>query len=169
MGEKETSKLTKYYVEFEERTQHPGVRALHFLFMPVLFFALMGLIWMIPFPEIAFLKKHGYDIFLNWGSFYIAIVVYYYLRLSPVLSYAILFSIGVMSFLIVQLEYWEAAGGPPVWVVCGYLLVFSFALLWFTGQKKEGKSSGLGGFLRLHAHGPLWLWHLVFERFKIRH
>ena len=169
MGEKETTKLTRYYTEFEERTQHPGVRALHFLFMPVLFFAVMGLIWMIPFPEIGFLKKHGYDIFLNWGSFYIAIVVYYYLRLSPVLSYAILLSIGVMSFLIVQLEYWEAAGGLPVWAVCALLLVLSLGILWFSADKSGGKAYRVGSFIRLHVHGPLWLWHLVFDRFNIRH
>lgn len=164
------NKLLPYYQEFEDRTQHPGVRALHFMFMPVFFFAVMGLIWMIPFPEIVFLKKHGYHIFLNWGSFFIAIVVYYYLRLAPIISYAVLFSIALMSFLIVQLEYAEAAGGMPVWWVCAILLIASTFILWLSGVKGGNRATfSLWGFIRLHAHGPLWLWHLIYTKYNVRH
>lgn len=163
------TKLERIYTELESLTQHPGHRALHYLFIPILFFAVMGLVWMIPFPVIPFLKKHGYDIFLNWGSFYIAIIVYYYLRLSPVLSYAVLFSIAIMSFFIVQLEYVERDGGPAVWAVCTILLIMSAIILWIAGQKGSDKPMTLKRFLRIHVHSPLWLWHLVFKKFQIRH
>lgn len=162
----EVRPVDRYFAEFAQLSQHPGHRAVQYLLIPVFSFALLGLIWMIPFPEIAFLKKHGYHIFLNWGSFFIAIVVYYYLRLAPTLSYAVLASIGVMSYLIVQLEYIEQGGGPAVWAVCALLLVSSLVLLWIA-SRAESRPVPFRSFLRLLAHGPIWLWHFVFIKLKI--
>src|SRR5690606_10278449 len=73
--------------------------------------------------------------FLNWGSFYIAVVIYLYLRLAPTLSYAMLFSIGIMSFLIVQLEYLERGGGPAVWSVALCLTLVGAIGLFFQARK----------------------------------
>ena len=159
-------RVDRYFAEFEAMSQHPGNRALQYLFIPLFSFGLLGLIWMIPFPEIAFLKKHGYHIFLNWGSFFIAFVVYYYLRLAPTLSYAVLFSIGIMSFLIVQLEYVERDGGPAVWQVCGLFMVLPFLILWL-GSRAESRPVSLRGFLKMLLHGPIWLWHFVFRKLRI--
>lgn len=138
------------------------------IFMPMLLFGLMTMIWMIPFPEIAFLKKHGYHIFLNWGSFFIALLIYFYLKLAPTLSYFVLLSIGVMSFLIVQLEYWEKDGGPAVWLV-GFLIFAISLIMLYWGAQKEVKRPDLTQFLKTVLIGPIWLWHFVFKRFKLRY
>ena len=159
-------KVDRYFSEFASMSQHPGHRALQYLFIPLFSFGLLGLIWMIPFPEIAFLKKHGYHIFLNWGSFFIAVVVYYYLRLAPTLSYAVLVTIGVMSYFIVQLEYVEAAGGPAVWMVCGLLMILPFLILWL-GSRAESRPVPFREFLKMLVHGPIWLWHFVFRKLRI--
>lgn len=158
--------IDRYFAEFDSWSQHSGNRSLQYLFIPIFSFAVLGLIWMIPFPEIQFLKKHGYDIFLNWASIFIAIVIYYYLKLVPTLSYAVLVSIGVMSYFIVQLEYWEQRGGPAVWIVCLALLILSFAVLWI-GHQKEEKPAPFTSFLKLLAHGPIWLWHFAFKSLKL--
>lgn len=158
--------VDKYFEQFAAQSQHSGNRALQYLFMPLWCFGLLGLIWMIPFPEIAFLKKHGYHIFLNWASFFIAIVIYYYLRLAPTLSYAVLFSIGVASFFIVQLEYVEADGGPAVWFVCAMLMLFSSIALWL-GNRQEDRPASPGALMKQLVHSPIWLWHFAFKRFKV--
>src|SRR5690606_7015668 len=95
-------KIDESFFKMDQRFVQ-GSEFVYILSIILLFFGIMGLIWMIPFPELDFLVSLNMQNFLNWGSFYIAIVIYFYLRLAPTLSYAVLFTIGVMSFLIVQL------------------------------------------------------------------
>jgi len=87
-----------YFEELDANFQDPTNRIIQIIFLPLLFFGVMGCIWMIPFPQFEFLVKLNWHTFLNWGSFFIAIIIYFYLKLSATLSYAILFSIGAMSF-----------------------------------------------------------------------
>src|SRR5690606_37036412 len=155
-----------YFDAFNQQYQHPVNRIIQWIALPVFVFAVLGLIWMVPFPEIAFLKKHGYDTFLNWGSFFIAGVVYYYLRLAPTLSYAMLLTIGVFSFFIVQLEYAEQEGGLPVWLVCVILLSISLGAL-FLDKSLERIAIPFRRFLHLLVLEPIWLWHFVFKRLNI--
>jgi len=156
-------------VQFERLNkdfQHPLNRMIQRFAIPIFSFSLLGLIWIIPFPKIEFLEKYGYDIFLNWGSFFIAAVIYAYLRLAPTLSYGMLFVIGVFSFLIVQLEYVERDGGPAVWMVCGILLLCSFFAL-YMGKTMERKPVSARSFCRLLTLGPIWLLHSIFRKLKI--
>lgn len=155
-----------YFERFANLFQHPVNRVLQYIAIPVFSFAVLGLVWMIPFPEIGFLKRNGFDTFLNWGSFFIAGVIYYYLRLATTLSYAVLLTIGVFSFFIVQLEYVEQAGGPAVWVVCSLLFLMSFLVL-YMGKRMEKNHVPFRSFLQLLALGPIWLWHFVFRRLNI--
>ncbi len=141
-----------------------GNKVLYAFFLFLAFFGIMGLIWMIPFPQFDFLIRMNAHTFLNWGSLFIAIVVYSYLKLAPTLSYAMLFCIGIMSFFIVQLEYVERDGGPSVVLVCSSIALVSLSIL-FLLIRKEG-NLGLKHFVKLLGIGPIWLWSKVFDRFK---
>ncbi len=138
------------------------------VFIALAFFGVMGLIWMIPFPKLGFLVRTNMDTFLNWGSFYIAIIIYLYLRLAPTLSYAMLFTIGVMSFCIVQLEYVERDGGPAVWLVCTVLTVIGIVGATFQA-KKEPTEIPPAAIWRLLTVGPIWLWSKIFTVLKIKY
>jgi len=155
-----------YFETFNRQYQHPVNRAIQWIALPVFAFGILGLVWMIPFPEIAFLKKYGYDTFVNWGSFFIAVLVYYYLRLAPTLSYAMLLTIGIYSFFIVRLEYVEQAGGPAVWSVCACLLLASLLVL-YLGKGMERVAVPFRSFLKLLLIGPIWLWHFAFKKLNI--
>lgn len=148
---------------FYELDQAYGTSNLGFiaLFLTLSFFGIMGLIWMIPFPQLAFLVKMNAHTFLNWGSFFIAIVIYCYLKLAPTLSYAVLFCIGIMSFFIVQLEYVERDGGPTVILVCSIIALIGLIGLFLVSKKNEK-----GNFVQLLTIGPIWLWSKVFDRLK---
>ncbi|MFC3199782.1 hypothetical protein ACFOET_19345 [Parapedobacter deserti] len=159
-------KVDVHFAALNQHYRHPANRVIQYMALPVFFFAVLGLVWMIPFPEIAFLKARGYDTFLNWGSFFIAGFVYYYLRLAPTLSYAVLLTVGLFAFFIVQLEYIEQAGGPAVWLVCAILLLVALAAL-AVGKRMERYPVSMRSFLRLLALGPIWLWHFVFKRLNI--
>ena len=143
-----------------------GNKIVYALFMTFAFFGVMGMIWMIPFPQLDLLKRINAQTFLNWGSFYIAIIIYLYLKLAPTLSYAILFTIGIMSFFIVQLEYVERDGGPAVLLVCGVLAAVGLIGLWLFSKKEQNENQNFGQLLTI---GPIWLWSKLFDKFKIKY
>lgn len=155
--------VDSYFKQLDEAfgTGHKGMYA---FFLSLAFFGIMGLIWMIPFPQFDFLVNMNAHTFLNWGSFFIAVIVYSYLKLAPTLSYAVLFCIGIMSFFIVQLEYVERDGGPSVVGVCTAIAAVALLALWGVA-KRENKVNG-SDFLKLLGVGPIWLWSKVFDRLK---
>jgi len=144
-----------------------GNKSVYAFFLTLAFFGVMGLVWMISFPQLEFLKKMNAQTFLNWGSFYIAIIVYFYLKLAPTLSYAALFSIAIMSFFIVQLEYVERDGGPTVILVCSIIAIVGLLGLWVYAKKEKSVSGK--DFWSLLTIGPIWLWSKVFDKLKFKY
>lgn len=166
LKEKETRKVDHYFAELDEYFTN-GNKGLYALFLILAFFGTMGLIWMIPFPQFQFLIDLKMHTFLNWGSFFIAVVIYSYLKLAPTLSYAALFTISIMSYFIVQLEYVEKDGGPSVILVCSIIAILGFLGLVMLA-KKEPRVHGKE-FTRFLTIGPIWLWSKVFKKFNIKY
>jgi uncharacterized membrane protein YGL010W len=115
--------------------QDPVNKMIHYICVPLLMFSLFGLFWAIPFPHLKFLGT--YNGYFNWASFVIAIAIYYYLRISPLISYAILFILLGFSYLILELLSWQALGGPAMWLIC--VIIFIPSLSWIligSGREK---------------------------------
>lgn len=156
--------IDRYLSHFSRYHQQARNRYLFYLTIPLLLFAIAGLIWFIPFPRLTFLG--AYQGYFNWFTIFMAIIIYAYLKLSPTLSYAMLFTFGICSYLLVQLEYWEKGGGPTPWLVC--LLIGCLAIGGqLLGYRREGIKVSLGEFLRFLFIGPLWLWSHLFKRMRI--
>ena len=156
-----------YFDKYAESHQNHTNELIHWICVPLIVFSLFGLIWAIPFPHLEFLGR--YNGLVNWASFLIAFSVYYYYKLSPVLSYAMLFVIMIFSAVIVGLEKLHNNNGwPEMWQVC--LLIF--LLSWvgqFIGHKIEGKKPSFFDDLKFLLIGPIWLLHFVFQRVGIRY
>jgi len=152
--------VDRYFYELDN-TYAQGNYAVYAIFLFLSFFGVMGLIWMIPFPQLDFLMKMNAQNFLNWGSFFIAIVIYCYLKLAPTLSYAVLFTIGIQSYFIVQLEYVERDGGPSVILICSILAIIGLIGLYFNSKRAKKADAT---FLNLLTVGPVWLWSKVFDK-----
>lgn len=155
--------IDRYFIEYSESHQNSTNVLIHWICVPLIVFSILGLIWAIP-VQFSFLGK--YKDYFNIASIFIAVVMYYYLKLSPTLSYAMILTIGVFSYFIVQLEYWERAGGPAFWSVC----VFIFIIAWigqFFGHKVEGKKPSFLTDLKFLLIGPLWLWSKIFNKLRI--
>lgn len=155
--------VIQYFDELDIKYGTEKFFVLRFLFIYLFFFSFLGLVWMIPFPQFEFLVRMEMHTFFNWASILIAIIIYTYLKLAPTLSYLVLASIFLMSYFIVQLEYNEAAGGIPVWLLSFILLVISLLALLLL--PKKGKPS-FKSLLLLLGIGPIWTWSKVFDRFK---
>lgn len=143
---------------YSESHQNPSNELIHWVCVPLIVFSLLGMIWAIPFPHLAFLGK--YNGFVNWASFVIAFSGYYYYRLSPVLSYLMILLIFAAAAVIVQLEKWELAGGPSLWLVCAVIFVLSW-IGQFIGHKIEGKKPSFLQDVKFLLIGPIWLLHFI--------
>ena len=155
-----------YFDKYQESHNNETNEVIHWICVPLIIFSLLGLIWSIPFPYIAFLGK--YNGFVNWASFLIAFSVYYFYRLSPVLSYMMLILIVIMSWGIVSLEQWQKAGGPAVWLVCTIIFIISW-IGQFIGHKIEGKKPSFLDDIKFLLIGPIWLLHFICKKTGVKY
>ncbi|MBS1526604.1 MAG: DUF962 domain-containing protein [Bacteroidetes bacterium] len=151
---------------YAEHHQNPTNKLIHWVCVPLIVFSLLGLVWAIPFPQIGFLKS--YNGYFNWASFVIAFAVYYYFRLSPMLSYIMLLVIMLMCYLITLLAGWQATGGPALWLISLVIFVVAWAGQ-FIGHKIEGKKPSFLDDIKFLLVGPIWLLHFVFRKFSLRY
>lgn len=152
--------------KYAESHQNSTNELIHWICVPLIVFSLLGLVWSIPFPHLDFLGR--YNGFVNWGSFLIAFSVFYYYRLSPVLSYLMLILTFAMSFLIVMLEKWQYNGGPAVWQVCAVIFVLSW-IGQVVGHKIEGKKPSFLDDVKFLLIGPIWLLHFICKKVGLKY
>ena len=158
--------LDVYFDKYQESNNNHTNEIIHWICVPLIIFSLLGLFWSIPFPYLGFLGK--YNGFVNWASFLIAFSIYYYYRLSPVLSYMMLILVFLMSWGIVSLEQWEKAGGPSVWLVCLIIFIISW-IGQFVGHKIEGKKPSFLDDVKFLLIGPIWLLHFICMKVGIKY
>lgn len=162
----EKSEVDVLFDKYAESHQNHSNEMIHWVCVPLIVFSLLGLVWAIPFPHLEFLGR--YNGYLNWASFLIAFSVYYYYKLSPVMSYLMLLLIFVMAMGIVQLEKWQLAGGPALWLVC--LVIFVVAWIGqFIGHKIEGKKPSFLEDVKFLLIGPIWLLHFICRRVGLKY
>ncbi len=155
-----------YFDKYAESHQNPTNKLIHWICVPTIVFSLLGLVWAIPFPHIGFLGE--YNSYFNWATFVIAFAVYYYYKLSPVLSYFMLLIIFAFTYMIVVLQQWGIHGGPALWLSSLILFVAAWAGQ-FIGHKIEGKKPSFFDDLKFLLIGPLWLMHFILIRMNIRY
>ncbi|RZK92145.1 MAG: DUF962 domain-containing protein [Pedobacter sp.] len=155
-----------YFDKYQESHNNHTNEIIHWICVPLIIFSLLGLVWSIPFPHLGFLGK--YNGFVNWASFLIAFSIYYYYRLSPVLSYMMLILVFLMSWGIVSLEQLQKEGGPSVWLVCLIIFVISW-IGQFIGHKIEGKKPSFLDDVKFLLIGPIWLLHFVCKKVGIKY
>ncbi len=162
----EKRKIDILFDKYAESHQNPANKLIHWLCVPLIVFSIVGLLTAIPFPYLSFLGK--YNMYINWFSFALAISIYYYSTLSPILSYLMLFFFGICYFFVIQLEHLEQSGGPALWQVS--LIIFIIAWIGqFIGHKIEGKKPSFIDDLKFLLIGPLWLLHFILKKLNIKY
>jgi len=155
-----------YFDQYAQSHRNTTNKLIHWIGVPLIVFSILGLVWAIPFPYIRLLGR--YNGYFNWASFLVAFSIYYYYKLSPVLSYLMLLVLFGFSYGIIDLVAWQKAGGPALWQVC----LAIFALSWagqFIGHKIEGKKPSFLDDLKFLLIGPIWLLHFILKKFSIRY
>jgi uncharacterized membrane protein YGL010W len=156
-----------YFNKYAESHQNPTNKIIHWICVPLIVFSILGLVWAIPFPQLDFLGR--YNGFVNWASFLIAFSIYYYFKLSPVLSYLMLLVIGFFSAGIVTLEKLHTSNNwPPMYQVCLLIFVASW-IGQFIGHKIEGKKPSFLDDIKFLLIGPIWLLHFPLKKTGLRY
>lgn len=147
-------KIDEYFEIYGQSHQNATNKLIHWIAVPAIVFSLLGLIWSIPVPE--FMQ---FTPFFNWASLLLAIVLYYYYTLSPILAFTMVFVVGLFSFFYVLIE----KSAYPLWQIS--LVIFVVAWIFqFIGHKIEGKKPSFLDDIKFLLIGPLWLLHFLFKK-----
>lgn len=155
-----------YFDKYAASHQDSANKIIHIIFIPLLLFSLVGLFWAIPFPHIKFLGAYNQD--FNWSSFFLAILVYYYIKLSPPLAYPVLFIMLIFFYAVTKLDELQKAGGPAVGMISGIIFLIAVAGL-LIGYIKEGKKLSFEYQYKNLLIAPLFLLGMVFKRFGLKY
>jgi uncharacterized membrane protein YGL010W len=158
--------IDKYFAQYSDNHQNPTNKLIHWICVPLIVFSIFGLLWAIPFPYVKLLG--AYNGYFNWASFLIAFSIYYYYKLSPMLSYFMLIVLMGFSYGVIELADWQKAGGPALWLICLIIFVLSW-IGQFIGHKIEGKKPSFADDIKFLLIGPIWLLHLIFKKFSIKY
>ncbi|MFN0257522.1 Mpo1 family 2-hydroxy fatty acid dioxygenase [Pedobacter ureilyticus] len=152
--------------KYAESHQNGTNKLIHWICVPLIVFSLLGLVWQIPFPQLAFLGQ--YQTFFNWASFLLAFSLYYYFTLSPVLFFLMIWVVAAMSFVIVKIEQAVGLGSGTAYGI--YALIFVLAWVGqFIGHKIEGKKPSFLEDVKFLLIGPIWLLHFICKKIGLKY
>ncbi|MDB3905302.1 DUF962 domain-containing protein [Crocinitomicaceae bacterium] len=148
--------IEAYGVSHKNKTN----KLIHWVCVPAIFFSIVGLLSVIPFPWESEIIK---NIELNWSFFALVLVLIYYVSLS------IPISIGMALFSLICIYFCSHLNtfDYPLWTYLGI-----FAVSWvfqFIGHQIEGKKPSFLQDIQFLLIGPAWLMHFIYKKLNIRY
>jgi uncharacterized membrane protein YGL010W len=152
--------LEQWLTEYGDSHRNPTNKLLHYLCVPPIQLALMGLLWCLPVPA----AVGGWSPFVNWASLSVLAGLIYYAVLSLRLAVGMLVVV-VGGFLLLALLQRLSV---PLWESC--LAIFVIAWIGqFVGHAIEGKRPSFFKDLQFLLIGPLWILSALFRRLGLRY
>jgi hypothetical protein len=149
-----------YFALYNERYPSVGNKLILSIFLLFFYFSILGLVWIIPFPQLSWLSSFkGY---FTWASFYVAGLGFYWYKQSPVLSYFLFVILFALSYGASQLAEMGALVGPPVWTICVPVLIASLTSLYVISRKRQIP------FIKPLLQLPVWLVSFLGKKIGIR-
>jgi uncharacterized membrane protein YGL010W len=150
--------VTDLLSEYGASHQNPTNELLHWICVPVIVLAVMGLLWSVPVPA----PVATWSQWLNWATLAAAAALVYYLLLSPALAVGIL-----VAFVAILVITQGLARLPwPLWLTS--LVIFVLAWIGqFIGHAVEGKRPSFFKDLQFLLIGPLWLLAAAYRRLSV--
>lgn len=144
----------QWFEEYAESHQNPTNKTIHWICVPLIFWSILGLFFVIPVPDSL--------PWFNWSYVLILVSLLFYLRLSLNLF------VGIVLFTLVCLSilYLLDQSGYPIF----YIAISIFVLAWigqFIGHKIEGKKPSFFKDLQFLLIGPAWLMHFLYKKWGI--
>lgn len=144
--------------EYGESHLDPTNKLLHWVCVPLIVLAVMGMIWSLPAPR-AFSAVSQW---LNWATLLALLALVYYALLSIRLAIGIAIVFLGMFVIVGAL----AELPPPLWATS--LAIFVAAWIGqFIGHAVEGKRPSFFKDIQFLLIGPLWLLAALYRRLGI--
>ncbi len=146
--------------EYAVSHQHPTNKLLHWICVPAIVLAVMGLFWATPVPA----ALAGASPWLNWATVVAALTILYYLALSPRLALGIALAFAGLLLIVHALTRlpW------PLWQTS--LAIFVVAWIGqFVGHIVEGRRPSFFKDVQFLLIGPLWLLAALYRRIDLRY
>lgn len=148
--------VAAWFAEYGECHRHPLNEFVHWLCVPAMFAAILGLAWAVPVPE-AWQEVLPW---FNWVLLVIAIAAAFYVRLSPALSAGILLFMAVTYAGITLFDF---VSDWPVWPCSGALLAVALAGI-LSGNRLEAKRPTGRQHLVFPLLAPAWLAGRLYQK-----
>ena len=150
--------VSDWLSEYGASHQNPTNKLLHWICVPPIVLAVMGLLWSLPVPAL----WAATSAWLNWATLTAAAALLYYLALSPRLAAGVLVGFALLLLLTRAL----AALPLPLWATS----LAIFVLAWigqFIGHAIEGRRPSFFKDLQFLLIGPLWLLAAAYRRMSV--
>jgi uncharacterized membrane protein YGL010W len=152
--------LNDWLDEYAVSHQHPANKLLHWICVPAIVLAVMGLLWSLPVPA----AVAGLSPWLNWATVVVIASALYYLALSPRLAAGVLLAFAGLLLLtraLAQLPW-------PLWQSSLHIFVVAW-IGQFVGHIIEGRRPSFFKDVQFLLIGPLWLLAAAYRRFSLRY
>jgi uncharacterized membrane protein YGL010W len=152
-------KIDRLLEEYGESHQNDTNKLIHWFCVPAIFFSVVGLVYSIPvgfLPEaLPFLSS-----FANWATLALAVILVYYVSISPPLTLGMFF----FSALCLALANFLNITFPgKLWAISLGIFVVAW-IIQFYGHKVEGKKPSFLKDVQFLMIGPAWLMHFVYRK-----
>ena len=150
--------VADWLVEYGESPVTPTNKLLHWICVPLIVLAAIGMIWSIPVPRL-FAAAGPW---LNWGTICAAAALLYYASLSMRLA------VGIAIVFLAMFAVLGALTDLPWPLLTTSLAIFVVAWIGqFIGHAVEGKRPSFFKDVQFLLIGPLWLLAALYRRLGI--
>jgi uncharacterized membrane protein YGL010W len=146
--------------EYADSHRNPTNKRLHYLCVPAIQLAVMGLLFALPVPA----ALGPRTAFVNWAVLAMLAALLYYARLSLRLTAGMLLGTLLLFALLALLARLEV----PLWLSCAVIFVVAW-IGQFIGHALEGKRPSFFKDLQFLLIGPLWTLSALFRRLGLRY
>lgn len=140
---------------------------IHWICVPAIFFSIVALIWSIPLGPLENLKIYNFQI-INWATISLVLVVFYYIKLSPLLTIGMVFFSTICLYVTNLLENLINSGKIEfqLWLIALTIFVVSW-IIQFIGHEIEGKKPSFLKDVQFLLIGPAWLMHFIYKKINL--
>ena len=147
--------LQAQFDRYGESHQNPTNQAIHSVAVPLIYFSVLGLFWLIPLP----LSLPGW---VNFSSLAMAVTVLFYLNKSLSLALGLL----LLSVLSIFIFSWMQTSDISIALVSIAIFVIAWTAQ-FVGHHIEGQKPSFFEDLRYLLVGPGWVIAKLYRRLHI--
>ena len=148
----------QWYAEYGSFHKNPTNKKIHWICIPAIMTALVGLLWSLPVPWAAAAP------WLNWAMVLAGMSLLFYLRLSASLAFGMAAWLALTMLVVRGVE---AVSPQPVWIPALGLFVVAW-IGQFYGHAIEGKKPAFFKDLQFLLIGPAWLLDDAVKRWQRR-